>query len=139
VRWIPLLLAFLGTSCMTLTREGSGVVVYQAPQKQPPARRAMPTGCALVKSLPATAMTEQEMLGQDDPYRRQRNDAAAAGANALLVLTEQTTPRRDFECPAASPITDCPPSSGAWFQVVFEMYTCTPDALAALKTTPAKE
>jgi hypothetical protein len=30
MRGIALLLAFCGTSCMTLTREGGGVAVYQA-------------------------------------------------------------------------------------------------------------
>jgi hypothetical protein len=81
-------------------------------------------------------MTELEMQGQKDPYRTERNQAGAAGANVLLVLLKQTVARHDFECPGSSPITDCPPSSGAWFRVVFESYACTPDALQALAMRP---
>jgi hypothetical protein len=95
----------------------------------------MPAGCRLVASKPSIDMTELDMEGQKDPFRVQRNDAGAAGANALLVLSKVSVSRRDSECPNASPITDCPPSFGAWYRVVFESYSCTPDALAKISTT----
>ena len=84
-------------------------------------------------------MTEAEIEGQRDPYKAERASAAAAGANALLVLSKVIMPRRDFNCPPASRITDCPSSSGAWFQVVFESYACTADALKTLSTPPPKK
>jgi hypothetical protein len=77
-------------------------------------------------------MTELEMDGDKVPFRLQRNDAAAAGANVLLVLSRLTMSRHDVECPGGSPITDCPPSSGAWYRVIFERYACTPEAIRAL-------
>ena len=33
---------------------------------------------------------------------------------------------------SASPITDCPPTEGAWYEVVIESYECTPEALRTL-------
>jgi hypothetical protein len=43
----------------------------------------------------------------------------------------------DPDCPGASPITDCPPGFGAWFDVVFESYACTAEALQKLSPTEA--
>jgi hypothetical protein len=134
VRWVSLLLIGFGWSCVTLSPQGAGVLVFQALLDAAPARRAMPEGCVRLTTRPPMAMTELEMQGQKDPYRAERNQAGAAGANVLLVLLKQTVARHDFECPGSSPITDCPPSSGAWFRVVFESYACTPDALQALAT-----
>ena len=79
------------------------------------------------------------MTGPKDPFRAQRERAAAAGANVLLARSRIIASRRDFNCPAASPITDCPPSEGAWFEIVFEDYFCTAEALRDLeKTAPAQ-
>jgi hypothetical protein len=79
-------------------------------------------------------MPELDLEGQKDPFRAQRNEAGAAGANALLVLSEMTISRHDSECPGASPITDCPPSFGAWFRVVLESYACSPEAVQELQS-----
>jgi hypothetical protein len=135
MRWCLLLLVgTVCTGCVTLTPDGSRVLVYSAALDSPPARRNMPDGCRLVATSPGVDLTELDMQGQKDPFRVQRNEAGAAGANALLVLSRMTVSRRDFECPGSSPITDCPPSAGAWYRVVFESYACTPDALARLTT-----
>jgi hypothetical protein len=83
-------------------------------------------------------MTEAEMDGQRDPFRVERANAAGAGANALLVLSKEIMARRDFECPRALRITDCPASSGAYLQVVFESYACTASALKTLSAPPSK-
>ena len=72
------------------------------------------------------------MVGSNQPFRTQREEAASSGANALVVRTHQIYSRRNFDCPAASPITDCPGTSGAWFDVVFESYACPTDALQDL-------
>jgi hypothetical protein len=53
----------------------------------------------------------------------------------LLVLSKQVISRHDTECPGASPITDCPPSSGAWFDVVLETYSCSAESLDSITHT----
>jgi hypothetical protein len=124
------------TGCVSLSPEGARVFVYRAPLDVSGEDHAMPGGCERLSATPQTVMTEEEMEGTDDPYRVERNEAGAAGANALLVLSQQVIPRRDTECSTASPITDCPGSSGAWFHVEFESYSCTPDAMQALDHVP---
>jgi hypothetical protein len=89
----------------------------------------MPAGCRLLSTSARRSTTELDLTGQKDPFRAERTAAAAAGGNALLVLTKQTMSRRDFECPGSSPITDCPPSFGAWYDIQIETYACPPDAL----------
>jgi hypothetical protein len=132
MRWLMICITTACCRCATVPPTGARVGVYSAPLDSTQARHGMPAGCALLSATRPIAMTELEMTGQRDPYREQRDAAAAAGANALLVLSRMTVDRHDYECPSTSPITDCPPSSGAWFRVVFERYTCTADALRAL-------
>jgi len=129
--WL-LSIAVLAYGCVTLTPDGARVAVYQAPLDVESSQRGLPRGCRLLATLPQTTMTELELEGQKDPFRADRNRAAAEGANLLLVLSRMTLSRRDLECPSASPITDCPPNSGAWYRVVLERYACTADALRAL-------
>src|SRR5262249_39630787 len=112
----------------TLTHQGAGVSVFEVPQTAD-ANTKMPDGCTLVATKPPVKLTELEMFGQKDPYRLMRNEAAAAGANTLLVRSHMIIARRDFDCPAKSPITDCPGSDGAWYEVTFESYSCSADAL----------
>jgi hypothetical protein len=123
---------FVGIACAALASEAVSVSVFQAPLDAPPARRAMPAECRLVHTSKRVSLTELDMQGQKDPYRAQRREAAAAGGNALLVLSKQVISRHDSECPGASPITDCPPGSGAWFDVVFESYACPVETLEKL-------
>src|SRR5262249_21170165 len=118
MRWWLLLLAAAVWSCATLTPDGMGVSVFRAPLNAPPAQRSMPSGCRLAFTRPRVSMPELDLEGQKDPFRLQRNEAGAAGANALLVLSQRTVSRQDSECPSSSPITDCPPGFGAWFDVV---------------------
>jgi len=134
-RW--LLCALLTSGCVTLTPEGARVSVYNAPVNAPPEKRTLPGGCRLVDSKPPYSTTELEIEGQRDPFRVARNEAGAAGANVLLVVKDMIVSRHDLECPGSSPITDCPPSSGAWYRVMLESYTCTPDALQALSPSNA--
>jgi hypothetical protein len=130
MRWsVPLIAAIL-CGCVTLTPEGSRVSVYQARMNAAPADRSMPAGCTLIAAEPAKHMTELDLDGQKDPFRKARNEAGAAGANALLVLRRTLIGRRDPECAAAMRITDCAGSLGAWFDVTVESYTCPSDALA---------
>ena len=129
-------LSLLVSGCVQLTPSGAHVAVYQAPLGAVRAKRSLPSGCALVAAKPRVTMPELDLEGQKDPFRAERNEAGAAGANALLILKRQVLGRRDAECPASSPITDCPPSFGAWYQVVVESYACTPEALAYLAALP---
>jgi hypothetical protein len=131
-----LLLAVFACGCVSLTPNGARVSVYRASLDGLPSQRSMPEGCRLLVTKPSMPMSELDMEGQKDPFRVERNEAGAAGANALLVLSRMTMSRRDPECPTSSPITDCPPSVGAWFRVVIESYACTPDALRKLSTPP---
>jgi hypothetical protein len=137
MRWRSLVVAFVGMGCVAMASDVIGVAVYQAPLDAPPARRAMPSECRLVHAGKRVSLTELDMQGQKDPYHVQRREAAAAGANALLVLSKQVISRHDPDCPGASPITDCPPGSGAWFDVVFESYACPADVLERLSRTGA--
>jgi hypothetical protein len=132
MRWPMLCIAIACGGCATVTPAGARVAVYSAPLNSTQPRHGMPAGCTLLSSTSPVAMTELEMTGQNDPFREQRDAAAAVGANAILVLSRMTVDRHTFECPSTSPITDCPPSSGAWYRVVIERYACTPDALRAL-------
>jgi hypothetical protein len=133
-----LVLAVLAVGCApALTSQGAGVSVFLV--KMDDARRptAMPEGCRLLATRPPVSMTEADIAVQKDPYRRARNEAGEAGANALLVRSRVTALRRTANCPVASPITDCPGSSGAWYSLVYESYACTPDALKQINTPPS--
>lgn len=134
---IAFLPSFLTSGCVTLTSEGARVSVYNAPLDGQVSQRGLPDGCRLVAAKPAFSTTELEIEGQKDPFRVTRNEAGAAGANVLLVLKRTILSRHDLECPGSSPITDCPPSSGAWYRVVLESYACTPDALHAMSANSA--
>ena len=123
-----LLLLPLVACAPTLTHQGSNVSVFEVPQTAA-ADTKMPDGCKVVASKAPVKLTEREMYGQKDPYRLMRNEAGAAGANALLVRSHMIIARRDFDCPAKSPINDCPGSDGAWYEVTFESYSCSADAL----------
>lgn len=101
-----------------------------------PAQRSMPAECRMLARKPLGAMPELDIQGQKDPFRVERNDAGAAGGNALLVLSRMTVSRHDSECPGSSPITDCPPSFGAWFDVIVESYDCPAGALRTLSIPP---
>ena len=119
-----LLVAACACGCVRLTPEGSRVAVFRAPLDGTPSQRAMPEGCRLIATKPTIEMPEIDLEGQRDPFRSERNEAGASGANALLVLSRMTISRHDFECPGSSPITDCPGSFGAWYRVRIESYAC---------------
>src|SRR5262249_27648729 len=96
----------------------------------------IPAGCKMLAVHPSVDQTELELATTE--FRHERERAAATGANVLLSRQEMIVPRRNYDCPEASPITDCPPSEGAWFRVVYEDYACSPDALGELRHKPAR-
>lgn len=125
----------LTLSCASSAPDRGGVRVYQAPLSDEPA--GMPRGCRLVLAHPPVEMSELRMTGSKDPFHDERVRAAQAGGNVLLARSRVIVPRMDNNCPAASPITDCPPFEGSWHLVVFEDYACSGEAmkeLAALNT-----
>src|SRR5262245_16450836 len=95
--WL-LSIAALAYGCVTLTPDGARVAMYQAPLDVESSQRGLPRGCRQLATLPQTTMTELELEGQKDPFRADRNRAAAEGANLLLVLSRMTLSRRDLEC-----------------------------------------
>ena len=133
-----LILAVLAGGCApVLTSQGAGVSVFLVKMDDAKSTGVMPEGCRLLATRPPVSMTEADIAVQKDPYRLGRNQAGAAGANALLVRSRVTEPRRTANCPVASPITDCPGNSGAWYSLVYEGYACTPDALKQLNPPPS--
>jgi hypothetical protein len=138
MRWCTVLLGVFACGCVALTPEGARVSVYSAPLNGLPHNRSMPDGCRLLATKPPISMPELDLEGQKDPFRVERNDAGAAGANALLVLSQMTVGRRNMDCAGGSRITDCPGDFGAWFLVAVETYTCAPEALRTLATVPPK-
>jgi len=133
MRWPWLATVVLAGGCATLTSGGAAVSVYRAPLDAKSSAALMPAGCRLLSEKAPVSLTELEMEGDKHPYRVQQNEAAAAGANVLLVRSRTIVDRRDYECAGASPITDCPPSSGAWYRVVFVSYACSADAIRSLQ------
>ena len=98
----------------------------------------MPDGCKKIADLGKDRFSEQMIEGQSDPYRRQRNEAGGGGGNILLVLMHETSARANPECPNGVPIGSCPGVSGAWYEVTFENYTCTPEAVKTLQAQKPK-
>lgn len=91
----------------------------------------LPAGCRMVAAHPPDERTELDLATSE--FVRERERAAAAGGNVVVAREEMLVPRRDYDCPAASPITDCPPSEGAWLRVAFEDYACSDDAIGELR------
>jgi hypothetical protein len=140
MRRLALLLLIATSGCITLTSQGKLVSVASASLDTVPALRLLPDGCSRVTvALKDERMSEQEIEGQADPFRRQRNDVGAAGGNLLLVLKQMERGQRGFECPPTSKITDCGGMSGAWFRIEFQTYTCSADALKEIAANKNKK
>ena len=96
----------------------------------------LPDGCRLIAAHPSVQRTERELALSE--FESERGRAAAAGANVVLARQEMIVPRQNVDCPVKAPITDCPPSEGAWFRVVYQDYACSADAVAELSRAPAR-
>lgn len=96
----------------------------------------VPGGCRLVAAHPSVQQTERELAISE--FKPERERAAAANANVVFARQEMIVPRQNYDCPVKAPITDCPPSEGAWFRVVYEDYACSPEAVAELSRAPAR-
>ena len=123
------LLGLTGCATTPPSPQTNGVAIYQAPLD---GQNAMPAGCREIRRTPPQPWAELDRVAPIDPYQVERAAAAAAGGNVLLVLDRMTRPRSDFDCPAAAKITDCPRSVGAWYDLVFVSYACSPPSLGEL-------
>jgi hypothetical protein len=134
--WMLFGAALVAARCAPLTAAGSRVEVHWPPSAvAADSPQAIPDGCRLVGSWGPEWAAEADLAGPG-ALRNERNRAGAAGANALIVLSRLAVARRDFDCPAASPISDCPNSLGAWFEVVFRSYSCTAEGVRRLRGLP---
>jgi hypothetical protein len=124
-------LALLAAGCTAFSPLAAQVSVYRQAVNDFSSAAPMPAGCRAVAVKPVMSMPELDMVGGKQPFRKQREEAASSGANALLVRSHLVQPR-GFNCPVASPITDCPGTFGAWFDVRFESYACDAEALQKL-------
>jgi hypothetical protein len=126
------LLAAAARCATTPSPAARGVLVLHAKEGYGAKASPLPAGCRLVGAHPSVDQTERDLAISE--FRRERERAASSGANVVLAREEMIVPRRDYDCPASSKITDCPPSEGAWFRVVYEDYACSPDAVDALRS-----
>jgi len=100
--------------CVTAqSAQSRGVLIVRTALQKPPRPSVMPSECKLVNATPPVSRSEFDLEGQHHPFRDEQDRAAKAGANLLLVRSRVVVPRRDLDCPAASPITDCPATLGA--------------------------
>jgi hypothetical protein len=112
------------------------VKVYEANASAPAESRRMPDGCRLIGATAPFDQMESERYA-DDPYRKQREEAAAKGGNVLLVLGSRLVTRPGLECPPSDRSANCLQDSQSWNRVFFESYACGPEALATLAAIPA--
>jgi len=111
----------------------SGVRVYESVAPLTGQRAAsLPDGCRFLESLPGYDQQESER-STDDPYKKERAQAAARGGNVLLVHSDVLVRRPNLECPSADQSPSCLAASRSWFHVSFESYTCPPAELQTLQ------
>jgi hypothetical protein len=133
VALVPVVAFAAACAASPLSPAAANVRVYDAPLAAPPGASALPPACREVLRKPLIRLSELDLTGSHDPFRAEREATASAGGNALVVFKRLIVPRQCAQgCPAASPITDCPPCVGAWYDVVFVSYACPARALAEL-------
>jgi hypothetical protein len=126
------LLAAVGVGCASLTPQGAAVRVYEADLKSEDAPTPpLPQECKLVGASGPIEQQQQQRQTYD-PYRAQRNAAAANGGNVLLVKSYRFLTLKRTEC-AESQTRDCGADSAQnWYKVSFGYYACDASALATL-------
>jgi hypothetical protein len=131
------LVLILASSCASSPRPGSSVRVFEADAGSPDSSRAMPEGCLLLGVSAPYDQMESERHGED-PYRAERDEAAAAGGNVLLAVSERTVTRPSSDCPSGDRSANCLRGSESWYRVRVERYACTPEALSALAASAVR-
>ncbi len=115
-------LACLSCVAQRAAHEEPPVAVYRAPWR-PEGVVGVPAGCQLLAEDRPQFWSETD-LASAATFQADRNRAARRGANLLLLVEKLVRPRRDFDCAASQPITDCPATLGAWYEVVTRAYDC---------------
>jgi hypothetical protein len=136
--WALLAVGAAGCATTSPTSEGAKVKVYEADAKIPAESRRLPEGCRLLETTAPVDQMESERL-VTDPYRSQRNAAAARGGNVLLVLSDRIRSLPKTDCAPSDTSPDCQSRSQNWYKVSFQSYACDAtslDALAALQPNP---
>ena len=85
----------------------------------------------MIAEGPPQSWSETDLVSPDT-FREARASAAGLGANTLLLVEKLVLPRRDFDCAAAQPISDCPKTLGAWYEVKVRSYDCDDAARRSL-------
>lgn len=130
LRWT--LLAVLGAGCTTaLSPEGARVRVYGADASAPEGAADLFTGCRMIEKTAPFDQQESERA-VPDPYRRERNDAAARGGNVLLVYSQPIVKRPGTDCSPRDQSPGCLEASQTWNRVSFGYLACTPEAVGRL-------
>jgi hypothetical protein len=135
IRWLlvgAVSIAAIACATIALTPEGRTVVMLTGDAESSGSATEVTGGCRLVAEHESVDLTELDLANDVPPFVRERNRTATGGANVLLVRKRVIVPR-GFECPAASPITDCPPQQGAWLRVSFDDYRCPDGTLRLLQ------
>ncbi len=130
-----IVLALLGTlsfGCASRTPEGASVRIYQTELKTPETPAPpLPNGCRMLKSWgPITEETQARHIA--DPYRAQRNEAAAAGGNVLFVKSYLFMEKKKTDCPMSDNSPDCVANAQNWYKTSFDSYECDAPAVQAL-------
>lgn len=132
-----LVLALLCAGCAaTLTKEGAQVAVYEADGSLPEGSRRLPEGCRLLQTTKPVDQIEGERYASSDPYRAERNAAAASGGNVLLVLSDRIVNRPNLDCSPGSQSPECLRGGQTWYRVSFASYACRTEALQTLASLP---
>jgi hypothetical protein len=125
--------SILAAACASSARPAPGasaIAVYEH-RPETPGRLEMPAGCRLLGEGAPTTVSETD-LATPDTFRVERDRAARSGANVLVLVEQLISPRSDFDCAAAQPITDCPNTLGGWYRVVPRSYACDASARGEL-------
>jgi hypothetical protein len=128
---LPLVLALCAACTTALSKEGGQVKVYGADASTPEASDRLLEGCRLLEKTAPFEQQESERAAED-PYRRQRNDAAARGGNVLLVYSQPILRRPNTDCSPKDQSPGCLEGSQSWYRVFFGYYACAPEAVGRL-------
>ena len=124
--------AVAALGCATaLSKEGAKVRVYQTDPTVRDAAASLPAACRAVGTSGPVDQMESERAGAD-PYRVQRNDAAAHGGNVLLVDSQPLILRPNTDCSPRDQSPQCLEASQSWYRVTFLYYACDAEAVRRL-------
>jgi len=133
---VCMLLGALGIACVSLTKQGAQVRVYQADVETAEAPAPpLPDGCRLLKTWGPIDQQQQERE-ISDPYLSQRNQTAALGGNVLYLRSYRFRNLMKTDCSVGDKSPGCMDNLQSWYKVTFGSYACDAPALAELAAAP---